>query len=526
MVSVFLSYSRDDLASARPIALALEDAGHSVWWDREIKGGAQYAKEIDQALAAADKVMVLWSSHSIESAWVRDEAEAGRDSGRLVPVTLDGSRPPLGFRQYQTIDCSRWSKTRNGRDLEELLAVLTSDSPVSAHGSPHHPAGTSRRRLLAAGGAGAVMAALGGGWLLYNRDSRSKPPAEVEPLMVQAKQLQDQNTQDAQNQAIGLYERVVKLAPTYADGWGNLGVVCAVCSHYRERPEALRLRAKAESAANRALQLDDGNVYGEMALAVSRPFIGNWAEWDRRMTAALAREPRNDDLLTYRAVMLQFEGRAAESVPLYRRISERPLRPAVYTNYLKALWTSGQLVELDDAMNDAASLYPSQGSIWFTRFAILAYSGRTGAAIALAQDSEGRPSLDDKTIDYLVKLARAIGSRAPADVDSVISDEIKAAHLAAGQAEDAIRNASALGRIDDAFTIAEAYYFGHGFTIPDYASKGSAFSPEQRQTRFLFEPVTAPMRMDRRFEPLVAELGFDRYWRQSGAAPDYRRGGR
>lgn len=523
MASVFLSYSREDLASARPIASALEEAGHSVWWDREIKGGAQYAKEIDQALAAADKVMVLWSEHSIESAWVRDEAEAGRDSGRLVPLTLDGSRPPLGFRQYQTVDLSHWRKSRDASELGALLALLdtTSSAPSDSAGQKRRV--VSRRTMLTAGGSAAVLAALGGGWALSRKDLHPKPPPEVESLMVQARQLQEQNSLSAQNQAVGLYERAVKLAPSYADAWGRLGVICAVCSHYRERPEALRLRAKGESAGNRALQLDRANVYGQMALAIARPFIGYWAEWDRRMTAALAKEPRNDDVLTYRAVMLQFEGRAAESVPLYQRISERPMRPAVYTNYLKALWTSGHPVELDDAMDDAASLYPSQPSIWFTRFQIFAFSGRTGTAIAMAEDSQGRPELDDKSIAYLVKLARAIGDPASADRDSVMAEEIDGAHSGAGQAEVAIRNASALGRVDDAFRIADAYYFGHGFTIPDFPAKGSVFSPDQRQTRLLFEPVTAPMRADRRFEPLVAQLGLDRYWRQSGIAPDYRR---
>jgi tetratricopeptide (TPR) repeat protein len=342
--------------------------------------------------------------------------------------------------------------------------------------------------------------------------------------MTQAKLLQDQNSVVAQNQSIALYERAVKLAPDYAEAWGWLGLVCGVCSHYRERPEALALRSKAMSAGNQALQLDDGNVYGEMALAVAQPFIGHWPEWDQRMTRALAKEPHNNDLLTYRAVMLQFEGRAAESVPLYQRISEKPFRPAVYVNYIKALWTAGRPVELEDALDDAASLYPTVGSLWFTRFAILAYGGRTDAAVSLAQTSEGRPpDLGDDAISSLVKLARAIGSKAPAEVDEVMADQMKAAHLNAGNAEQSIRNSVALGRIDDAFTLTGAYYFARGFTIPDFPTKGSAFSPGERQTRLLFEPVTAPMRADPRFEGLVRDLGFDRYWRSSGVRPDYRR---
>ena len=133
MASVFLSYDRDDTARARPIAVALEKAGHSVWWDRHIKGGVQYSKEIEAALEAADAVVVLWSTNSVESAWVRDEAAAGRDSGRLVPVLIDGTDPPLGFRQYQAIDLPRFKGRGRSDGLDELLMS------VSALGGPGSP---------------------------------------------------------------------------------------------------------------------------------------------------------------------------------------------------------------------------------------------------------------------------------------------------------------------------------------------------------------------------------------------------
>ena len=102
MANVFLSYDREDIGRAKSIAAVLENAGHQVWWDRHIKGGAQYSNEIENALKRAEAVVVLWSQRSVRSAWVRDEAAAGRDSNRLVPVTLDKTEPPLGFRQYQT----------------------------------------------------------------------------------------------------------------------------------------------------------------------------------------------------------------------------------------------------------------------------------------------------------------------------------------------------------------------------------------------------------------------------------------
>jgi tetratricopeptide (TPR) repeat protein len=132
MAGVFLSYDRDDVDKARPLALALEKAGHSVWWDLHVRGGAQFSKVIEEALKAADVVVVLWSASSVDSAWVRDEAAAGRDSGRLVPATIDGTEPPLGFRQFQTIGLTDWKRGSRGRgykELEQAIAQCAKEVP-------------------------------------------------------------------------------------------------------------------------------------------------------------------------------------------------------------------------------------------------------------------------------------------------------------------------------------------------------------------------------------------------------------
>src|SRR5438067_2625253 len=130
VASVFLSYDRDDSDKARPIALALEKSGHSVWWDLHVRGGAQFSKVIEEALKAADAVVVLWSNNSIESAWVRDEAAAGRDSGRLIPVTIDGAEAPLGFRQFQTLDLRDWKRGSKSHGYNELEGAIHAVAPT------------------------------------------------------------------------------------------------------------------------------------------------------------------------------------------------------------------------------------------------------------------------------------------------------------------------------------------------------------------------------------------------------------
>jgi adenylate cyclase len=121
---IFLSYARDDVEAAKQLASCVSDAGHDVWWDRHLHGGSRFATEIDKALKDAEAVVVMWSPTSIESAWVQDEAAEGRDSGRLVPVSLGSAKPPLGFRQFQTIDLGPWDGTGTPKAIDDLLEAI------------------------------------------------------------------------------------------------------------------------------------------------------------------------------------------------------------------------------------------------------------------------------------------------------------------------------------------------------------------------------------------------------------------
>ena len=170
---LFLSYTRADIARARPIIARLEQAGFDVWWDGLIEGGDHYLPTTEAALEGADCVVVLWSNISVDSTWVRDEAQRGRERGRLVPVSLDGTMSPLGFRQLQLIDISSW----NGKaDAEELSRIVTAihrlidpDRAGAARALPAAPVvppakGVSRRTLMFAGTGLAIVAGGLGVW--------------------------------------------------------------------------------------------------------------------------------------------------------------------------------------------------------------------------------------------------------------------------------------------------------------------------------------------------------------------------
>ena len=259
-------------------------------------------------------------------------------------------------------------------------------------------------------------------------------------------------------------------------------------------------------------------------MAVARPFMGQWLERERGFRHALGREPDNKNALRLLAVNLIFVGRASDAVPLYSRIG-RPLAPSVYANYLEALWNAGRLEEADRAAEEARSLYPSDPMIWARRYHMLQFGGHPQAAVTMLQETnKGAQELDEADAREL-KIARALESRDAIQSQSVIDDQMRLARVGSGYAREAIVVANALGYVDEAFQVADAYYFGRGFVVPDRQTPAAIFyaPPNERHTRMLFDPVSGPMRADPRFPRLVDELGLERYWRDTGSQPDYRR---
>lgn len=108
MTDVFISYGRPDRASAEAIARELQQLGIDVWWDHDLLGGDDFRRRITEILSRARAAIVIWSRRSVESQWVISEASLARDSRLLIPVTLDGTEPPIDFRSLHTVDLTGW----------------------------------------------------------------------------------------------------------------------------------------------------------------------------------------------------------------------------------------------------------------------------------------------------------------------------------------------------------------------------------------------------------------------------------
>ena len=126
MADIFLSYASEDRERVIPLVEALEADGFSVWWgDRNIETGSAFDREIEKAIDDAGCILVVWSKDSVDSDWVRTEANEGLERKILAPVLIDDVRPPLEFRMTQTTRLIDWPSPAADSEFDKLIARIS-----------------------------------------------------------------------------------------------------------------------------------------------------------------------------------------------------------------------------------------------------------------------------------------------------------------------------------------------------------------------------------------------------------------
>ena len=169
MADVFISYAREDRQYAQNLAQKLETAGFTVWWDWDLIGGSNFRATIHKALTDAEKVLVLWSRHSTESAFVIDEASEAKKHGKLIPISLDDSSPPFGFGDLHIIS---WRGTE--KDIEPVIAALQNQPQRRVPTQP--PSSVSRRSILTAVGLILALGLIGSAYWFNSKRVVPVPP--------------------------------------------------------------------------------------------------------------------------------------------------------------------------------------------------------------------------------------------------------------------------------------------------------------------------------------------------------------
>ena len=134
-IDVFISYAHQDRNVATKLVQFLERQGWSVWWDADMAAGSIFDKLIEENLKAARCVIVVWSSASVKSQFVFDEARRAYQRGVVVPVLLDIDETglPLGFGRIQCVALT----ARDGYgSLQRAIEAMLQQPPDTRHVNP------------------------------------------------------------------------------------------------------------------------------------------------------------------------------------------------------------------------------------------------------------------------------------------------------------------------------------------------------------------------------------------------------
>ena len=190
---VFLSYAYADRDKVMTIAAALADRNLRVHADRTLEPGSDYSATVSHKLDASEAVVVFWSHASVESTWVKAEAEEGLRRGILVPVLLDDVSPPLAFRSVQSADLRRPTPEAMERFIDAVDRVAAGTPGTVMYPSPYQPpladtwtgginpapapAASTRRFELPLAIVGVVVLLFAAGWIgISLLSTKGKPP--------------------------------------------------------------------------------------------------------------------------------------------------------------------------------------------------------------------------------------------------------------------------------------------------------------------------------------------------------------
>lgn len=524
MADVFLSYARPDAAVAERAARELGKAGWSVWFDRELPAHRVYSDVIASELESAHAVVVLWSKASVESEWVRSEANRARELHKLIQGRLDDARLPMPFDQIQCADLATWRGggahrgwSQVGKSIAELVGGERFAGVVPAS------KGAARREVVIAGAAVAAAALVGGG--LWWRGVVERPDPQAALLTqkgIDALQNNDVFAADDSGSlanAVALLNDATQADPRSESAWGSLALAYAALKRVSPVAQRSGLDTRSRSAAATALKLKPREPRATAALLLLDPVYRHWLSAERADRAALKQSPPIPLLWFLLSETLGSVGRSKDAAAASIRADRTHfIIPGADRRVVLDLWAAGDLQGADEALKLAVEHWPQQPQVWRTTLQYLMFSGRPSDALAALHNEAERPP---GTPDGLVRAfdATAKGLAGQGDAGEGIRSSLDYLKSQTAAVFFVAHACSALGDLDACFAILDGYYFGQGA----WSKVAPAAGDQDRTTNSLFLPPMKSAWSDARFSRLLKRIGLEEHWRRSATIPDFRR---
>lgn len=405
---------------------------------------------------------------------------------------------------------------------ETVIAPASSAAATSFTKDEPPARSANRRRLAGAIVAGAGLAVIGAAGMLVRPSATER---KVAALIERSEQAMRDGLPEGDMQGVGFLQEAVALRPEDPRPWGKLALARGLVAEHAPPDRTSHAVAATQEAARRALALDPRQIDALSALALLPPYYGAWYAAERRMNAVLALDREHLPTRNALAFMFAAVGRLREGCLDRVVLAERePLHAVHQFRLIYALWMLGRDAEADRAADRALQLWPKHQAAWLARLWTFAFTGRVDRALAHVDDAAGRPPFPPPMVEALRTSMLALRSRRSEDADLTEARLLGLLSQGPSHSVHAIMILAGLGRIDAAFSVADAYLLERGPLMASVRWRDGQVSindMRRRLTNMLFLPVTAPMRADPRFLALVDDMGLTAYWSRVGVRPDF-----
>ncbi|KQS92086.1 TIR domain-containing protein [Chryseobacterium sp. Leaf394] len=126
---VFISFKTQERELALILKEGLNSSGYKVWWQEEIQCGQEWHGEIDKAIEQAGAIVVLWSTRSMKSPWVRHEASQATIRDVYTPVRIEIMEVDSPYNRIQATDIINWDGNLTHPGFQNLLVRLNELMP-------------------------------------------------------------------------------------------------------------------------------------------------------------------------------------------------------------------------------------------------------------------------------------------------------------------------------------------------------------------------------------------------------------
>ena len=299
-------------------------------------------------------------------------------------------------------------------------------------------------------------------------------------------------TEASLRRALDSYEQAVHKDSNFARAFAGIGDVYALLPQY-SRVRVDTLLPHALEAANRAVALDGTLPQGWMSRARLLQTSWRWADAERDYRRVLALDPNNASVHQAYGELLLLNRRTVEALAQLKRATELDaLSSSAYGSYAMALAVAR---EPDAAVVAARHAMELDSSLVATRLvlgSVYLQAGRFGDGV---RELEIAAALDTTSARAAGLLAYAYARNGVPDRARVLAARLEAdAGRRIGAASAAARAYLGLGDAQRAMSLLERAVADHD----------AFFSTES-----LAESFFDPLRGDRRFAAIVANLGLD-----------------